>query len=107
MRTGQHTAWADAQEAQYHAVLHEQDRAEHFATQMVADWLDGYVLLGRRSVDAHDEFGSLAKAADAIANLLGPGGGPFTIDAAPRIAFDLAAERYAIEQLTLERSNAD
>lgn len=66
MRPGQHTAWADAQEAQYHADLHEQDCIDHYCEQMVADWLDGYVLLGRRSVDALDEFGSLDAAADAL-----------------------------------------
>lgn len=66
MRPGQHTTWADAQEAAYHAGLHEQDRIDHICEQMVSDWLDGYVILGRRGADAQDEFGSLEAAANAL-----------------------------------------
>lgn len=66
MRYGQHSSWADAQEAHYHATLHEQDCIDHHCEQMVQDWLDGHVILGRRGVDAQDEFGSLEKAADAL-----------------------------------------
>lgn len=53
-------------DAAYDRMLCEEDHRQATKEQMVQDWLDGYVLLGRRGVDAVDEFGTLSQAADRL-----------------------------------------
>lgn len=53
-------------DAMHERELEEHERLEYLKEQMIKDWFEGYVILGRRSVDAMDEFGSLKKAATTL-----------------------------------------